>query len=53
MHGIATETASLLTKIVSENMVAADLEITTEILVTADVWNRQHDLRIISIAKIY
>jgi hypothetical protein len=42
-----------LPKIVSENIVAADLEITTEIWVTVDVWNRQHDLNIKSIAKIY
>jgi hypothetical protein len=36
----------------SENKVGADIEITTEILVTADVWNRQHDLRVKLIAKI-
>jgi hypothetical protein len=39
-------------EIFSENIVDADLEITTEIRVTADVWNRQHDLGIKSIAKI-
>jgi hypothetical protein len=39
-------------EIVSENIVGADLEITTEIWVTTDVWNRQHDLAIKSIEKI-
>jgi len=39
-------------EIVSENIVARDLEITTEIWVTTNAWNRQHDLRIKSKPKI-
>ena len=38
--------------IVGEKIIAGELEIITEIWVTADVWNRQHDLCVKSIAKI-
>jgi hypothetical protein len=39
-------------EIVSEKIVHIDFEIATEIWVTADVWNRQHDLCIKSKPKI-
>ena len=39
-------------EIVSENIIAGELEITTEIWVTADVWNRRHDICMKFIAKI-
>jgi hypothetical protein len=51
-YGIASETASLLTINRQQKHSRCSLEIITEIWMTADVWNRHQDLRILSIAKI-
>jgi hypothetical protein len=51
-HGIASETASLLTINHQRKHSRCSLKIITEIWVTADVWNRHHDLRIILTTKI-